>query len=150
VTALKARAEDRGMRFVWYSPVPHCLFNPAAHGLGSQSCSTVEGLLSVAPDGQVLPCSSFEEGIGNLVREDFATIWNRRAARYWRNKEFMPPGCKDCEMAQMCCGACPLYWDEKGTFAEIAPHQRRATALERLVWRTKRRYLGRVKGVGVN
>jgi radical SAM protein with 4Fe4S-binding SPASM domain len=150
VTALKARAEDRGMRFVWYSPVPHCLFNPAAHGLGSQSCSTVEGLLSVAPDGQVLPCSSFEEGIGNLVREDFATIWNRRAARYWRNKEFMPPGCKDCEMAQMCCGACPLYWDEKGTFAEIAPHQRRATAWERLVWRTKRRYLGRVKGVGVN
>ena len=150
VLALKRRAEDRGMRFVWYSPVPHCLFNPAAHGLGSQSCSTVEGLLSIAPDGQVLPCSSFQDGIGNLVREDFATIWNRRAARYWRTKEFMPPGCKDCELAEMCCGACPLYWDEKGTFAEIAPYQGRTTAWERLVWRIRRRYLGRATGVGVN
>ena len=150
VLSLKDRTEERGMRFVWYSPVPHCLFNPAAHGMGSQSCSTVEGLLSVAPDGQVLPCSSFEQGIGNLLHEDFVTIWNRRSARYWRDKEFMPPGCRDCELAEMCCGACPLYWDEMGTFAEIAPYQGRASALERLVWRLKRRYVGRVKGVGVN
>ena len=33
---LKAYAQKRGMRFVWYSPVPYCLFNPAAHGLGAQ------------------------------------------------------------------------------------------------------------------
>jgi len=150
ILALKERAEERGMRFVWYSPVPHCLFNPVAHGLGSQSCSTIEGLLSVAPDGQVLPCSSFETGVGDLLHEDFATIWDRRSARYWRNKEFVPPGCRGCEMAEMCCGACPLYWDEQGTFAEIAPYQRETTVLERLIWRVKRRYLGRVRGVGVS
>jgi radical SAM protein with 4Fe4S-binding SPASM domain len=149
VLGLKERAEANGMRFVWYSPVPLCLFNAAAHGLGSQGCAAVDGLLSIAPDGQVLPCSSFEEGIGNLLSEDFTAIWNRREARYWRNKEFLPPGCKGCDLAELCCGACPLYWDEQDSFAEIAPYLRDTPAWERLVWNMKRRFLGRVTGVGV-
>lgn len=149
VLGLKERAEDRGLRFVWYSPVPLCLFNPVAHGLGSQSCSAADGLLSIAPDGQVLPCSSFEHGIGSLVSEDFETVWNRRTARYWRDKEFVPPGCKGCDLVSICCGACPLYWDEQGTLAEIAPHLKRTSFWENLSWRTRRRLYGRVRGVGV-
>jgi radical SAM protein with 4Fe4S-binding SPASM domain len=149
VLPLKERAEERGMRFVWYSPVPYCLFNPAAHGLGSQGCAAADGLLSVAPDGQVLPCSSFEEGIGDLLEEDFMTIWTRRQARYWRNKEFLPPGCRDCDLADLCCGACPLYWDEQGSFAELEPYLRETPGWEQLVWRMKRRFLGKAQGVGV-
>lgn len=149
VLRLKQHAEERGMRFVWYSPVPYCLFNSVAHGLGSQSCAAADGLLSIAPDGQVLPCSSFEEGIGSLLQEDFASIWNRREARYWRNKDFLPPGCKGCELVDLCCGACPLYWDEQGTFAEIASQANGTTAWRRLLWRLKRRFIGRVKGVGL-
>ncbi|MBC8248481.1 MAG: SPASM domain-containing protein, partial [Anaerolineales bacterium] len=91
----------------------------------------------------------FEEGIGNLLTEDFATLWNRRTARYWRDKEFLPPGCQECELSHICCGACPLYWDEQGTFAEIAPHMAKTSAWERLTWNLKRRYLGKVKGVGM-
>jgi radical SAM protein with 4Fe4S-binding SPASM domain len=150
VLPLKEQAEARGMRFVWYSPVPYCLFNTAAHGLGSQSCAAADGLLSVAPDGQVLPCSSFEEGIGNLIAEDFQTIWHRREARYWRNKDFLPPGCKGCDLVDLCCGACPLYWDEQGTFAEISPFLEKTAPWQRLIWRAKRRFIGRVVGVGTN
>jgi radical SAM protein with 4Fe4S-binding SPASM domain len=149
VLPLKERAESNGMRFVWYSPVPYCLFNTAAHGLGSQGCAAADGLLSIAPDGQVLPCSSFEQGIGNLLEEEFQKLWNRRQARYWRNKEFLPPGCGNCELAQLCCGACPLYWDEQGGFAELAPYLSHTMPWERLAWRVKRRLLGKVKGVGV-
>ena len=149
VLSLKAHAEEQGLRFVWYSPVPYCLFNPAAQGLGGQSCAAADGLLSIAPNGDVLPCSSFEHGIGNLLRQDFEAIWHRRSARYWRNKEFLPPGCRDCELADMCCAACPLYWDERGDLAEIAPFMRPAHAWEWLGWRLKRRFVGRVKGVGI-
>jgi len=147
--SLKARAEEQGIRFVWYSPVPYCLFNPAAQGLGGQSCAAADGLLSIAPNGDVLPCSSFEHGIGNLLREDFETIWHRRSARYWRNKEFLPPGCRECELADMCCAACPLYWDERGDLAEIVPFMQPAHAWEWLGWRLKRRLVGKVKGVGI-
>jgi radical SAM protein with 4Fe4S-binding SPASM domain len=150
VLPVKERAEALGMRFVWYSPVPYCLFNTAANGLGSQGCAAADGLLSVAPDGQVLPCSSFEQGIGNLLTEEFETIWNRRSARYWRNKEFLPPGCKGCEHVGLCCGACPLYWDERGDFVEIAPFMGDTGSWDRLLWRTRRRLVGRVSGVGIH
>ena len=149
VVPLKERANEHGMKFVWYSPVPLCLFNPAAHGLGSQSCSAADGLLSVAPDGSVLPCSSFEQGVGNLLREPFEAVWNKREARYWRNKEFLPPGCRDCEFAALCCGACPLYWDERGDFDELTGHLAPTSALARWIWRAKRRWLGRTRGVGI-
>jgi radical SAM protein with 4Fe4S-binding SPASM domain len=149
VLDLKQHAEDKGLKFIWYSPVPFCLFNPAAYGLGSPSCSAADGLLSIAPDGGVLPCSSFEQGVGNLLQEDFDAVWNRRSARYWRDKEFLPPGCRACEYAELCCGACPLYWDEQKTFAEIADHLQPAPPWADAVWRVKRRVLGQVKGVGV-
>lgn len=146
---LKERTEAHGMRFIWYSPVPYCLFNPIAHGLGGQSCAAADGLLSIAPDGQVLPCSSFAQGLGNLLQEDFTTIWNRRAARYWRDKEFLPPGCQTCELAAICCGACPLYWDEQGSFDEIQAHLLPTKPWAQLVWWAKRQFIGRVKGVGI-
>jgi radical SAM protein with 4Fe4S-binding SPASM domain len=149
VLDLKKHAEDKGMKFVWYSPVPFCLFNPAAYGLGSPSCSAADGLLSIAPDGAVLPCSSFEQGVGNLLHEDFDVVWNRRSARYWREKEFLPPGCRACEYAELCCGACPLYWDEQKTFAEIADHLQPSTPWADALWRVKRRVFGQVHGVGV-
>jgi radical SAM protein with 4Fe4S-binding SPASM domain len=149
VLPLKERANEYGMRFVWYSPVPLCLFNPVAHGLGSQSCSAADGLLSIAPDGSVLPCSSFEQGVGNLLHEPFDVVWNRRAAKYWRHKEFLPPGCQGCEFAALCCGACPLYWDERGDFDEIAEHLAPTSILSEMMWQAKRRWLGQVKGVGV-
>ena len=120
-----------------------------AHGLGSQGCAAADGLLSIAPNGDVLPCSSFEEGIGNLLQEDFQKIWNRRQARYWRNKEFLPPGCSKCDLAHLCCGACPLYWDEQGSFAELAPHLGQTFPWDRLAWHAKRRFFGKVKGVGI-
>jgi radical SAM protein with 4Fe4S-binding SPASM domain len=144
-----ARARERGLRMVWYSPVPYCLFNPVLAGIGSNSCAAADGLLSVAPDGQVLPCSSFETGVGNLLTEPFERIWNRRTARYWRNKEFMPPACSGCDMSRICCGACPLYWDERGGFGELPGACGNSGKLAEWAWKLKRRYIGKLKGVNV-
>jgi radical SAM protein with 4Fe4S-binding SPASM domain len=150
VLPLKERANHRGMKFVWYSPVPLCIFNPVAHGLGSQSCSAADGLLSIAPDGSVLPCSSFERGVGSLLHQPFDLVWNQRAARYWRRKQFMPPGCADCGLARLCCGACPLYWDERGDFTEIQAHMAPVSNLRAAFWRLKRHWVGQVHGVGIS
>ena len=53
---------------MWYSPTPMCLFNPLADGLGNKSCAACDGLLSVAPNGDVLPCSSYPQPVGNLLQ----------------------------------------------------------------------------------
>ena len=149
IVELKNHTEERDMRFVWYSPVPYCLFNAPANGLGSQSCAAADGLFSIAPDGGVLPCSSFEHSIGNLLTESFETIWGRRSALYWRNKEFLPPGCRECDLAELCCGACPLYWDERGSFEELAGQAAETGSLTNWIWRARRNLIGKAKGVGI-
>lgn len=151
VAPIFRRAQELGLRMVWYSPVPYCIFNPVSFGLGGNSCAAAGGLLSVAPDGQVLPCSSFERGIGNLLTEPFETIWGRRSARYWRNKEFLPPLCAECDLRAICCGACPLYWDERGNFDELQRmHTNRPGRLAQARWQFRRRLFGRVRGVNLD
>jgi radical SAM protein with 4Fe4S-binding SPASM domain len=153
VLPIVERAQERELRLVWYSPVPYCIFNPVLAGIGSNSCAAADGLLSIDPSGEVLPCSSFEEGIGSLLHHTFDEVWNTRVARYWRNKEFLPPTCRDCDLRDICCGACPLYWDDVGSFEELlarhgADPPKRTSRAADWIWRLRRRYLGRVRGVG--
>jgi radical SAM protein with 4Fe4S-binding SPASM domain len=131
-----ARAE--GVKLVWYSPIPYCIFNPVLHGLGAKSCACVDGILSVDPTGQVLPCSSFADGIGSLLDRSFAQIYRSRAARYWRDKLFRPPVCEGCVDLDLCGGACPLYWDSAGSFAEI-PRNGSDDPRTRRRWERRRR-----------
>jgi radical SAM protein with 4Fe4S-binding SPASM domain len=149
IEQVQDRAREKGTKLVWYSPVPYCLFNPVTHGLGSKSCACVDGLLSVAPDGELLPCSSYERGVGNLLEYPFAKLWYSRQAQYWRRKEFMPPMCRQCKMSRICCGACPLYWDAHRGFDELANTAPPARWLDSLEWRVKRSLWGKARGVGL-
>jgi radical SAM protein with 4Fe4S-binding SPASM domain len=120
VLRVRARAEARGVELIWYSPLPLCLFNTIAHGLGNRGCAAADGLLHVGPSGDVLPCSSFEprESLGNLLRQGFDEVWGSAGARFYREKRMMPPGCAGCADADACQGACVLYWRAAG-FAEL-------------------------------
>ena len=112
---LKAYARRKGVQFIWYAPTPYCLFNPVAEGLGSKCCAACDGLLSVSPDGSVLPCSSCDQPVGNLLDAPFQEVWASPEALAWRRGEHAPPGCADCELFDLCTGACPLYWGSVGT-----------------------------------
>ena len=39
-------------------PLPLCIYNPLAKGLGNKSCAACDGLISVSPLGDLMPCSS--------------------------------------------------------------------------------------------
>ena len=111
-----ARAVD--LIFYWYSPIPHCHYNTIARGLGNKSCAAMDGLLSVSPTGDVLPCSSYPEPMGNLLAESFRDVWFSPRARHFKNKEYAPEECAGCASFTACQSACPLYWKYAGT-AEI-------------------------------
>jgi len=140
---LHESAKQAGIKLVWYSPIPFCIINTIAEGIGGTTCAACDGLLSIAPNGDVLPCSSFSDGIGNLLREPFEKIWWSRQALYFRNKEFIPPVCKSCDSAPMCQGACPLYWDNRGNFDEIGG----SSKLSSSIWKLKRKLVGRSRPV---
>jgi radical SAM protein with 4Fe4S-binding SPASM domain len=131
-----ARAE--GVRLIWYSPIPYCIFNPVLHGLGAKACACVDGILSLDPAGNVLPCSSFERGIGSLLHDSYDRLMRSAAARYWKEKRFVPPVCRECPDVDLCAGACPLYWDAAGSFEEI-PRARSDQARDRRRWERQRR-----------
>lgn len=116
VQRVRARAGARGVELVWYSPLPLCIFNTIAHGLGNRGCAAADGLLHVGPAGDVLPCSSFahHESLGNLLHQDFEEVWQSEKARFFREKRMMPAGCAGCVDADVCQGACVLYWRTAG------------------------------------
>jgi len=114
VDEIRKRAHAAGLTFYWYSPTPLCIYNPVARGLGNKSCAAADGLLSVDPAGNILPCSSYPESLGNLLEEDFAGLWFSERASYFKHKRYAPESCLRCGSFTACQAACPLYWTYAG------------------------------------
>ena len=114
VKGIQAMASTAGIKYMWYSPTPICLFNPLTAGFGNRGCSACEGLLSVDPKGNLLPCSSWSEPMGNLLEEGFNPVWFNKRCDFIRRKESAPDKCKKCRYFNACQGACPLYFNAHG------------------------------------
>ncbi len=114
IVQIQQAADAAGVEFMWYSPTPICIFNPIQHRLGNKGCSACDGLLSVSPTGDVLPCSSWSEPVGNLLVEGFSEVWESKMAKWLRDKTFATDLCRRCEDFALCQGACPLYWQYFG------------------------------------
>ncbi len=110
ILKLKHFAQNEGITFMWYSPLPMCEFNPIAYGFGNKSCAAITGLLSIDPMGNVLPCSSWCEPVGSLLRTSFKEIWESPLLTYFRNADYAPDNCHKCIDFKLCKGACPLFW----------------------------------------
>ncbi len=118
VLAVQRAAALADVEFMWYSPTPLCLFNPITADLGNKGCSACDGLLSVDARGRILPCSSCDDPVGDLLRDDFRTIWNRPASTAYRDKGLAHPSCRECDHFAFCHGGCLLYWRHFG-FGEL-------------------------------
>ncbi|MBK8979681.1 MAG: radical SAM protein [Planctomycetes bacterium] len=114
IDAVQRAARAEGVEFKWYSPTPMCIFNPITHGLGNKGCSACDGLLSIGADGSVLPCASYDEPLGSLLRDGFDAVWQSPRARAFRAKARAPVTCRGCDNFDICNGACPLYWRQLG------------------------------------
>lgn len=116
VERVKEEADRLGLEFMWYSPTPICIFNPITRGLGNKGCAACDGLLSVAPNGDLLPCSSYPKPMGNLLREKgrFKELWNSKELSWFREKRFAHEKCLACRYLAVCNGGCPLYWEKAG------------------------------------
>ncbi len=114
VDSIRKAAAAAGRIFYWYSPTPLCVYNPIARGLGNKSCAAADGLIHVNPSGDVLPCSSYAESLGNLLAQDFEEVWFSPRARHFKQKRYAPEACRGCSSFVACQAACPLYWDYSG------------------------------------
>lgn len=111
---IHAASQKIGIEFMWYSTTPLCLYNPISRGMGNKGCAACDGLLSISPTGDILPCSSYDHPVGNLLTQSFEDVWFAKEAKWFRDKKFAPEQCSDCQHFSACQGACPLYWQEMG------------------------------------
>lgn len=100
--------DELGMRFIWYSPTRYCTFNPLEMDLGAKRCTAGEYNLCVEPDGEVLPCQSWYESTGNILSDDWDSIWNSELLKGARDRIWADDDCRECVHFGLCGGGCPL------------------------------------------
>ncbi len=76
-------ASARGMSLVWDIPVPYSAFNPFNFEEESIAQITGEGnaWLYIEPDGDVLPSQGINRVMGNLLSDDWSSIWANRPTK---------------------------------------------------------------------
>jgi radical SAM protein with 4Fe4S-binding SPASM domain len=107
------KAGKLGLKFLWYTPTQYCRFDPVKLGLGVKSCTAARINMCVGPNGDVYPCQSYFESLGNILKDEWRKIWNHPLAVRIRKREYVEPKCKNCPQLQICGGGCPLELQKK-------------------------------------
>jgi len=105
---IREKANQLGLRFLWYTPTQYCRLDPVKLGLGVKSCTAALINMCVNPTGEVYPCQSYFESLGNILKDDWKTVWNNPLAIRIRNREYVEAKCRDCPQLNVCGGGCPL------------------------------------------
>jgi len=114
----KAHAAAGGQRLIWYTPTQYCHFNPVESGLGVKGCTAARYNMCVEPDGGVLPCQSYYQPLGNILGDDWKSIWESDLAVSIRERRYAPEACGVCDLQAACGAGCPLYIQQN---PQIAP-----------------------------
>lgn len=105
---VKEATQRHGQRLIWYTPTQYCNFDPVQMQLGVKACTAAQYNMCIEPDGNVIPCQSFYEPLGNMLQDHWDTIWNHDLALWLRERKYIPESCQDCAVLQECGGGCPL------------------------------------------
>jgi radical SAM protein with 4Fe4S-binding SPASM domain len=100
--------QAHGQRLIWYTPTQYCHFNPLLLDLGVKGCTAALYNMCVEPNGDVIPCQSYYQSLGNLQNTPWKAIWEHPLALQLRQREDIPPGCQSCDYLPECGGGCPL------------------------------------------
>ena len=110
---IRDKANMLGLKFLWYTPTQYCQFDPVQLGLGVKTCTAAMINACVGPNGDVYPCQSYFESLGNILTDSWEKIWHNPLAEKLRKREYVEEKCRDCSQLQVCGGGCPLELQSK-------------------------------------
>jgi radical SAM protein with 4Fe4S-binding SPASM domain len=111
---VRDKAIAEGMRLIWYTPTQYCEFHPVQLELGAKFCTAARYNMCVEPNGDVIPCQSYYSSLGNILRDDWDSIWNHPTSESLRNRDWVMEKCRSCDELPLCGGGCPLYLQNEG------------------------------------
>jgi radical SAM protein with 4Fe4S-binding SPASM domain len=109
----REKTSAAGQRLIWYTPTQYCHFDPVQMELGVKACTAALYNMCIEPDGVVIPCQSYYQGMGNILVDDWDSIWNHDLARWLRERRYVPEKCGSCPVLAECGGGCPLSLSEQ-------------------------------------
>jgi radical SAM protein with 4Fe4S-binding SPASM domain len=109
----RQKTDARGQRLIWYTPTQYCHFDPVQMDLGVKGCTAAQYNMCVEPDGAVLPCQSYYKPLGNLLTDEWDSIWNHPLALKLRERQDLPLKCEGCAILAECGGGCPLQFENQ-------------------------------------
>jgi len=95
-------------RLIWYTPTEYCNFDPMTLELGVKGCTAALYNMCVEPNGDVIPCQSYYQSLGNILSTRWSSIWNHELSQTLRGRKKIPQKCVQCALLAECGGGCPL------------------------------------------
>jgi radical SAM protein with 4Fe4S-binding SPASM domain len=104
----RAMTDQYNQKLIWYTPTQYCHFDPVLIDLGVKGCTAALYNMCIEPNGDVIPCQSYYQMIGNVLEQRWEQIWNHPLAERLRARQYAPAGCSNCAIFSECGGGCPL------------------------------------------
>ena len=104
----KTIIEEYGQKLIWYTPTKYCNFDPVINNLGVKGCTAALYNMCIESNGDVLPCQSYYTSLGNILEENWDSIWNHDLSRSLRDRKNVSEKCKNCSLLSECGAGCPL------------------------------------------
>lgn len=104
------KTAERGQTLIWYTPTQYCQFDPTANHLGVKGCTAALYSMCIESNGNVLPCQSYYQPLGNFLSDSWDSIWNHSLAIQLRERHGLPAKCDGCLLVAECGGGCPLQF----------------------------------------
>jgi radical SAM protein with 4Fe4S-binding SPASM domain len=105
---------EHNQRLIWYTPTQYCNFDPMQLELGVKGCTAAMYNMCIEPNGDVIPCQSYYQTLGNILTDPWNSIWNHDLSISLRERMNIPEKCLICSLVTECGGGCPLVMKSKG------------------------------------
>ena len=102
-------------RLIWYTPTQYCNFDPMQLELGVKGCTAALYNMCIEPNGDVIPCQSYYQSLGNILSTRWGKIWNHDLSVHLREHKYIPEKCTNCSLLVECGGGCPLVIKTNGS-----------------------------------
>ncbi len=104
----KTITQSYGQKLIWYTPTQYCNFDPVENNLGVKGCTAALYNMCIEPNGDVLPCQSYYQSLGNFLTDKWDLIWNHDLSKSLRERKWISEKCTACSLVSECGGGCPL------------------------------------------
>jgi radical SAM protein with 4Fe4S-binding SPASM domain len=100
-------ASESEVRYVWQPTVWRNLNVELAEQVQMGARCSDDLSVRIAPGGDVIPARGPYVSTGNILLDEWESIWNHQAFRRYRERVELPTRCEDCPGMAICAADCP-------------------------------------------